>query len=296
MSICPSPPEPASPPLDFAAEIADYERRACVAHWDSPHYRMTYRVLGEGPTLVVVQGLASTYRGYAPILNRLSERFRTVIHDYPGENPDDGADLPWITHNDLTDDLLGLLDHLGAPRALAFAASFGSTVLLSAVNRDPERVARAVLQGGFVHRPLSRPERMALRAGRRLPGRMAGLPLRGPVLAWHNRHTFPPEVVADRWPIFVAENGATQIAGMAHRLDMLAEVDLRPLLAGITTPTLVIHGDIDGIVPRSHFEILRTTLPRAEAALWPGIGHQPHFTHPERLAEAIEAFLAASAP
>lgn len=288
-----STPPPESPPetLDFAAEVGAYERRAAVERWDGPRYRMTYRVLGEGPTLVVVQGLASTYRGYAPFLNRLAGRFRTVIYDYPGENPDDGADLATITHDDLTDDLRGLLDRLGGERVSAFAASFGSTVLLETLRRDPARVVRAAIQGGFACRPMSGSERAALRLGRRLPGRMADLPLRRPVLAWHNRHTFPRAVVADRWPIFVAENGQTQIAGMAHRLDLMAAVDLRPALGAISVPILLIHGDADGIVPIGYFDILRTGLPQAEAVLWPGVGHQPHYTHPERLAEAVEAFL-----
>ena len=174
MSTFPSPPEPgidryegpdldpAAEPscLDFPAELAAFERNAEPGRWHGPRYRMSYHVLGDGPPLIMIQGLASTYRGYAPVLNRLAKRFRTVICDYPGEKVDDGASLSQIHHEHLVDDLFGLVDHLGIDRAYLFGASFGSTILLSALLRDPERwFPRAVIQGGFARRPLTFSER-----------------------------------------------------------------------------------------------------------------------------------------
>lgn len=282
-----------SPPdvISFADEITRYERSSQLGVWEGPRYRMTYRVHGEGPPLLVIQGLASTYRGYAPMLNRLGSRFRTIVYDYPGEDPRDGAILGRIAHRNLVEDALGLLDYLSLDRVAVFAASFGSTIALGAAIRAGDRFHRVAIQGGFARRPLTRPERLALRCGRILPGTMERLPLRRPVLSWHNRSAFPPECVADRWPVFVAENGRTRIAGMAHRLDLLAEIDLRPELSRVPRETLLIQGEADRIVPWPAFEELRSHLPRAVPEVWPGVGHQPHFTHPERLAASVARFL-----
>ena len=85
----PRPPCPA--PANFREEVAQYDKHALIDHWDGPRYRMTYRILGNGPPLIVVPGIASTYRSYALLLNRLAERFRTIIYDYPGDQPDDGG-------------------------------------------------------------------------------------------------------------------------------------------------------------------------------------------------------------
>src|SRR6478736_6089322 len=112
--------------FDFRSDVADYDAEAEVAEWNGPRYRMTYRTLGEGPALVVLPGIASTYRGYAPTLNRLAPRFRTIIADYPGEHHDDSSNLRAITHDHLVDDLVGLLDHLNIERAHLFGLSFGS--------------------------------------------------------------------------------------------------------------------------------------------------------------------------
>src|SRR5206468_1859540 len=74
------PPCPA--PADFRAEVAAYDRAAEVATWAGHRHRMTYRTLGQGPPLIVIPGIAATYRGYALMLNRLAGRFRTVVFDY----------------------------------------------------------------------------------------------------------------------------------------------------------------------------------------------------------------------
>src|SRR5690242_193512 len=50
------PPCPA--PADFRAEVDAYDRQARVGRWDGPRYRMTYRVLGEGPPLLLIPGIA----------------------------------------------------------------------------------------------------------------------------------------------------------------------------------------------------------------------------------------------
>jgi len=144
---------------------------------------MTYRTLGQGPTLILAPGIAATYRVYALLLNRLSERFRTVVYDYPGEQRDDRARLGRITHDDLVADFLGLADHLQSGPIHPFGPSFGSTVVLAALEREPERFPKAALQGAFAHRKFTPAERLALWVGGRVPGKAARLPLVAP------RHT-----------------------------------------------------------------------------------------------------------
>src|SRR5262249_6807324 len=152
--------------------------------WDGPRYRMTYRILGQGPPLILVPGIASTYRIYALLLNRLSERFRTVVYDYPGEHPDDAANLAQISHDHLVDDLFGLIDHLEIGRVFVSGLSFGSTIALKALHREPRRFPKAAVQGAFAFRNFTRSERWALRLGRLVPGNVARLPLRRTILTF----------------------------------------------------------------------------------------------------------------
>jgi pimeloyl-ACP methyl ester carboxylesterase len=256
---------------------------------------MTYRALGDGPPLILVPGIASTYRGYAITLNRLSKRFRTVSYDYPGENPGDGSRLGRIRHADLVDDLFGLIEHLRFGRVFLFGMSFGTTVTFAALRREPRRFPRAAVQGAFAHRRFTAAERIALRLGRLIPGTAGRLPFRERILAWNNQSHFP-SILSDRWDYYLEQNAQTSIAGMARRLDMLATLDLRPVLPEIPVEVLVLQGNEDRVIARSHFDEVCSLLPKATGLVMPVVGHQPHFTHAELLADAVGEFLLPCAP
>jgi pimeloyl-ACP methyl ester carboxylesterase len=291
-----SPPRPPCPaPANFRAEVAAYDRAAEVDIWQGPRYRMTFRTLGQGPPLILIPGIAATYRGYALTLNRLSERFRTIVYDYPGEHRDDGARLGRITHEHLIDDLFGLIEHLRLGRVFLFGLSFGTTITLRALHREPRRFPRAVLQGAFAHRRFTAAERLALRLGGLLPGTISRLPLRETILALNSKSHFP-SIIEDRWTYYLEQNGLTPIGPMSHRLDLVGRLDLRPIIKDIPTEILLLQGNEDRIVARHHFDALRAALPNAQAVLMPLVGHQPHYTHAEALAGAVGEFLLPCAP
>lgn len=287
------PPCPA--PADFRAEVEAYDREAQAGLWEGPRYRLRYRVLGQGPPLILVPGIASTYRGYALTLNRLAGRFRTVIYDFPGEHPDDHARLGRITHDHLVDDLFGLIEHLNMGRVFLVGLSFGSTIVLRSLHREPRRFPKAVVQGAFARRRFTWAERVALAAGRFMPGTTARLPLRRQVLTYNSKCHFPA-LLEDRWEFYLEQNGLTPIAALAHRLDLVAGLDLRPILGSIPNEVLLLQGNEDRIVARRHYEELKAALPRAEGVIMPMVGHQPHYTHAEVLARVISDWLLPCAP
>ncbi len=286
---------PCPRPADFRAEVARYNAQADVGAWAGPRYRMTYRVLGQGPPMVLVPGIASTYRTYALLLNQLAERFRTIVYDFPGEQPGDGADLARITHDHLVDDVFGLVDHLGVGPGFLAGISFGSTIALAALDRDSSRFSKAALQGAFSHRDFSLAERWALRLGRLVPGNVAHLPLRRAVLAYNSRTEFP-SIIDDRWEFYVEQNGLTPIRSLAHRVQLLTTLDLRPILPAISNEILLVQGNEDRIIARRYFDELTAALPHAEGVVLPNIGHQPQLTCAEVFAHIIGDWFLPCAP
>jgi 3-oxoadipate enol-lactonase len=287
------PPCPA--PVDIRAEVNAYDESAHVGHWAGPRYKLTYRIKGQGPPLILVPGLASTYRTYALLLNQLGNRFRTIVYDYPGEKPGDGANLSRISHDQLVDDLFGLIDHLNIGRVFLAGLSFGSTIVLKALYREGRRFPRSAVQGGFAHRDFTRAERWALRLGRLVPGKSRHLPLRKAALTYNSKQEFPL-LLNDRWAFYLEQNGLTAIRALAHRVKLLSDLDLRPILPAISAEVLLIQGNEDRIVPHRYYEELKNALPRAEGAIVPIAGHQPHLTHAELLAQLIGDWLLPCAP
>jgi pimeloyl-ACP methyl ester carboxylesterase len=270
--------------------VARYDASAEIGRWDGPRYRMTYRILGDGPPLVLVPGIASMYQIYALVLNRLAGRFRTIVYDYPGEHTDDGARLRQITHDYLVDDLFGIFNHLNIGRVFLVGVSFGSTVVLKALRREPRRFPKAVVQGAFAHREFRPAERWALRLGRLFRGTVDRLPFRERVLTYNSKAEFP-SILEDRWPFYLEKNGQTPIRSLAHRVGLLTTLDLRPILPEISTEVLLLQGNEDRIVPRRHFDLLKAGLSHAEAVVMPTVGHLPHLTHAELLARMIGDWL-----
>ena len=62
--------------------------------------------------------------------------------------------------------------------------------------------------------------------------------------------------------------------GMARQfLALLASGNRKPALAGLTLPTLVIHGDRDPLVPVVHGKDVAEAVPGAELLIIEGMGH-----------------------
>ena len=257
---------------------------------------MTYRSQGEGPPLFVVPGIASTYQIYALLLNQLGSRFRTIIYDYPGEHADDGARLE--------------PDHPRQPGRRPFwidrsseyrpgvSGSGSRSARRSCSKRciaSRRRFPRAAVQGAFAHRRFSAAERLALWLGRLVPGKVKRLPFRRQVLNYNGKPEFPA-ILADRWPFYVEKNGETPIRSFAHRVGLLTTLDLRPILPRDPDRDPLIQGREDRIVARTDFELLESSLPKAQGVIVPTAGHVLHLTHAELQAQVDRRLAPACAP
>lgn len=75
------------------------------------------------------------------------------------------------------------------------------------------------------------------------------------------------------------------------RLGSLADgTDLEQAYGSITCPVILMHGDLDAIVPLAEGQKV-ASLCRAEMSVMPGSGHGPHLRHPAIVNSAIRSFL-----
>jgi len=63
------------------------------------------------------------------------------------------------------------------------------------------------------------------------------------------------------------------------------------LLGGVTTPTLVVWGDNDRIVPRSTGDAYMRALPGAKLEVVAGCGHLVDMERPDELARLVTTFV-----
>jgi pimeloyl-ACP methyl ester carboxylesterase len=274
--------QPANGLVSLHEALCHFEREAVHGVCDTGRHRCAYYSWGEGPPLVFVHGLGDNNRSFVQPIFLLKHRFRCIAYNLPAGQRG--------THAGLVADLFALLDHLGLKRSYLYGSSFGSTVVLAALREAPQRLPRAILQGGFAHRPLTRAEVWLARLGCLLPGRLHHLPLWSHALRRLHHEPFTPRS-PEVWQYFQEQVGQTAIHCLARRALLLHALDLRSILSDISQPVLLICGEGDRRVGRDcEVELLRG-LPNVRRAELGGCGHLPYHTHPEVLADLIGEFL-----
>lgn len=73
-------------------------------------------------------------------------------------------------------------------------------------------------------------------------------------------------------------------------LDWLRDVDLRGPIAEIETPTLLIHGEHDPLMPLAAARWLQTNIAGAQLEVFPDAAHAPFAHDPEHFAAQVAAF------
>ena len=112
---------------------------------------VAYLEAGAGPLVVVLHGFPDTAHSFEDLLDRLGRAgFHAVAPFLRGYPP---TELPTdrdYTLRALAGDLIGLVDALGAPKAVVVGHDWGSVIAQIAVKLEPDRFDRVVL-AGFPH-------------------------------------------------------------------------------------------------------------------------------------------------
>ena len=244
---------------------------------------------GAGLPLYFLGGFGGTPELFALSVWLLRQQFQCVVFDFETY---DASRLGKVQKSvgDLTDDLFAIADRNGDSTFALYAASFGSAVALTAMLEQPERIDRAVIQGGFSHLRLTSFERLLIVLSRLVRGRLARVPFRESIQAQSHRPWFPLFDLS-RWQFFLHDTGLVPVSAIASRVQMLRSYDLRHRLSEIQQPVLLIQTEGEGRVLAQSREVLQRGLPRAQTECLHACGLLPYLTHPHRLVKLIRPFL-----
>jgi len=248
--------------------------------------------LGNGSPLVLLHGFALHGGLFAPVVNALAQRHRVHVVDLPGHGRSATVapyDLPTLAV--AIDDAL---DDVDAPLTL-LGWSLGGQVALQWAHRRPERVRRLILVAttpSFVTRE-GWPDAMTamtlerfgdeLRTAYRLTLlRFLTLQVQG---SDEGRRTL------SQLRAHVFERGEPTRDALSAALALVLHADLRPLLAQIEAPALVIGGARDALVPPAATRALAAALPHATHRTIDGAAHAPFLSHPRAFIDAVQAFI-----
>ena len=248
-------------------------------------------IQGEGVPIVLVHGIAASshdWQRLTPLLTSFD--YQTLAVDLPGHGDSRTLPTPESYHvSQFYNCLEDWLERMELPTPfLLVGHSLGGFLGLRYAHEHPTRLRGSVLidplytptQIPLLVRWLSsHPEWIAI-AVHRIPRWLARLSLRlEPGLA---AHTPPP----------ILEQITTDYYRTAPEFVFLGRSfpDLRPILASIRTPSLVIWGRSDQTLMPASFPKLVAALPHAQGVPISNSGHQPHIAYPEHIADEIIRF------
>ncbi len=283
------------------------QRKEIRSFDDTP---ITYYVRGEGPAVVLANGLGGPLSSYRHVAQQLGNDYRILSWDYRGlydsGRPTDPLALG-MDHQ--IRDLELLLDAEGIRHAVVLGWSMGVQVAFEFYRRHPEQVAGLVMLCGVAGSPF--------RTLRGVPAASTILP---PLMNLGKRNARLVQRVARRvgkWPglvplmqragvvapsldmnIFreIAEDFASLDVEMyCETLKQLGEHDCYSVLPQIEVPTLLITGDKDRMTPSAAAHRMHREIPKSRLVVIEGGTHYAPVEFPERIESELDHFLSSVA-
>jgi len=243
--------------------------------------------LGRGEPLVLVPGLAGSWKLTLPLARRLARDFEVITYGLRG----DGLRSPWSSKIwDLgghADDLAQLIGELGLECPTVFGVSFGGAIALEMAVEYPSHLGALILQGADAKFPSTIGTSIARRVLERFPLPTDNRFVNQFFNLLHGSRPDPGPLVD-----FVAERiWETDQSVIAQRLAQLERFDVSDRLWQIEVPTLVLAGSKDAIVKPSRQMLLSQMIPGARLETVEGAGHIGFLTHRAEVTRLVRRHL-----
>jgi pimeloyl-ACP methyl ester carboxylesterase len=243
----------------------------------------TLRVRKSGagdPILVLPHDIGTLDR--LPFYDALARRFTVYVPSHPGY---DGSERPdWMrTVRDIAVTYQSLLATINKTNVSLVGLGFGGWIAAEMATMSPQAFRRLVLVGAMGVKPVK------------------GEILDQAIVSYiaYVRAGFEDQGVFDR--LFGADPPTEQLEQWDLNREMTFRIAWKPymynptlphLLGGVKTPSLIVWGRGDKIVPPECGEAYARALPGSRLAIVPGAGHFVDMEQPEALAKLILEFAA----
>ncbi len=223
-------------------------------------------------TILLLTGLGSKRLGWYKQLEALGQEYRTIAIDHRDTGDSDPVAEPYVT-DDQAEDAASILKALGIEKAHVIGISMGGFIALHLILLHPELVDKLVLvatsAGGATHVPPSQ-EMMAMLGDR--SGEIGEMAQRNYTKIMAPGYLESQPEVQER----IAFNARYRpMSGPAYFRQLQAGLthDVTARLNEIKVPTLVVHGDVDPLIPPANGRYLGEHIPGAKLSLYPNTGH-----------------------
>jgi 3-oxoadipate enol-lactonase len=251
---------------------------------------------GSGEPLLLIQGMSGTHVAWGwPFREALEECFDVVAFDNRGIGLSGPVEGPFSIV-EMAEDTAGLLEELGLESAHVVGISMGGMIAQELALAEPERLRSLTLGCTYCGGPGSQlmpQENLEKLAA----GMMSGD--RDKAIRASYEVNLSPAFRADEDAYAAFHEMAISVPARKATIELQVQAifghDTSGRLGGISTPTLILHGTEDGVLPFPNGEQISSLMTGARFERLEKVGHMFWWEQPQRSAELIrEHALAAS--
>jgi len=252
--------------------------------------RLWYDTPGSPPAdadvLLLHHGYTASRANWLPVATRLQNTYRVILMECRGTGDSEDT-LDGYTLEQYAKDVIGMADHLGLAQFTYAGHSMGGGMGFLLGLDYAARLQRLILMAPIPS------------GGTSAPADPTALDQRMQARARGDRDFFKRDMLAAQFRQDVQTD-----AWFESRIDHLLRVSDGHLLGGretmqalnvthrlpqLTTPTLMLAGAVDGLLPANLQDYLR--LPNASLHVFSRAGHDVAIHEPDSVSEAIDAFM-----
>ena len=250
---------------------------------------IAYRVLGEGPPVVLLHPFPANHEFWLPVAEALSTRYRVILPDMRGHGDSGVGDGP-ATMEKHAADIARVMDDAEIGRAPLVGVSIGGYALFEFWRRHRGRAAALVLCNTKAPADSGEARAGRLQAANDVIDRGTEPFFQSmvPRLLGKNTCESRPDLVegALRMMRKMSPEDVAQVQrGMAARPD---SVDT---LKTINAPTLIVTGDEDILTGVNEAELMRQHISGSQLRVIPKAGHYSAWEQPEEAGKLLRQFL-----
>ncbi len=260
-----------------------------------------YVEAGKGPALLFLHGLGGTWKDWTENLPAFAAIYQVMAIDFPGFGDSDKPEVQYSVEW-LTDVVEKFLQERKVDRVNVVGHSMGGLVALNLAARPNSRVEKIIVtdavgigdKADFISYAMTKK-------------------IMGPETRWESLEGTLREGFKSMIDIFIKEQKpktareffesvpknpftGNPFLPMTPSVQMTASIidfDIRPKLASIPQPTLILWGEKDPVAPPKDAGFLKKELTQATLILFPNCGHSLMIEQPALFNQEVERFLQA---
>lgn len=259
-----------------------------MPHLNINSVNINYELEGKGPVVIFINGLTMSLNGWAYQMKPFNERYRVLRYDCRGQGGSDKPDQQY-SQDMHADDLNNLLQGLGIEKAHIIGLSNGGMIAQHFALKYPEKTGALVLADtcSYVGKLLELTVYSWIKATE-----AGGNDLRYDVLL---PQIFSESFIANNQELITNMKEFSSQINSPRAVINLAKAsikhDLKDKVAEIKSPTLIIAGEEDILIPPRYSKMLNEQIENSELAIIKDCAHVPPIEKPDEFNSIVLEFL-----